>query len=81
MDDNTEIFNGIIPDVNVDDKTDLLGATIHNEFLLNGEDNIYKSKSKKDKTQKHCDNLALIISTAIAAAGSITLFLAFLFIW
>ena len=79
MDDNTGIFDGVIPDITGDGKADLLDATMYNEFLFDAEDNEYKPKSKKDKTQKHCDNLALIISSAIAAVGFIALICAFIF--
>ena len=71
---NDELYNGVIPDITGDGKADLADAIIYNETLFADDDEPVKKHHNKS------DKLALIISTALTAAGILAMIFIFTFL-
>ncbi len=74
--DNDGLFDGVIPDITGDGKADLADAIIYNATLLADDDKAVKNKKYNNKS----DKLALIISTALTAAGILAIIFILTFI-
>ena len=73
--DNSELFDSLIPDITGDGKADLTDGIIFNETIFADDEPV-----KNKKHHSHSDNIALIISAALATAGILAMIFIFAFL-